>query len=121
MAAAIAIYRNDLRWWRSRDDFRLVFIQRRVAAAAEVVGSTKLNQEAVIAPNDFSGIYWSKSRSHQGWGAARAGLSGNLGDGSEPARNLRYKSCGSQANSRMKDRIACGKTKSIRRKPGENR
>jgi hypothetical protein len=36
-----------------------------VAAAAIVVNRTELNQQAVIAADDFPRIYWGKSRSHR--------------------------------------------------------
>jgi hypothetical protein len=36
-----------------------------VAAAAVVIDRTELNQQAMIATDDFPRIYWGKSRSHR--------------------------------------------------------
>jgi hypothetical protein len=52
--------------WCDHDGLRLgLLVQRRVAASAIIVGCTELDQQAVIATNDFPGIYWGKSRSHR--------------------------------------------------------
>jgi len=48
-------------------------VQGRVAAPAIVVDRTGLNQQAVIATDDFPRIYWGKSRGHRVCGSARAG------------------------------------------------
>jgi hypothetical protein len=46
-----------------------------MAAAAKIVGSTELNQQAVIAAYYFPGINRGKSGGHLGVGVARAGAS----------------------------------------------
>jgi hypothetical protein len=48
-----------------------------VTAAAKIVDSAKLNQQAVIATDYFSGIYWSKRCSHLGLGGGQSGLPRN--------------------------------------------
>src|SRR5580704_43963 len=40
-------------------------VQGRVAAPAIVIDRTELNQQAMIATDDFPRIYWGKSRSHR--------------------------------------------------------
>ena len=46
--------------------FRLgLLIERRVAASAIVIDRTELNQQAMIASDDFPRIYWGKSRGHR--------------------------------------------------------
>ncbi|MGC2532207.1 MAG: hypothetical protein WA424_04615, partial [Candidatus Sulfotelmatobacter sp.] len=40
-------------------------VQGRVAAPAIVIDRTELNQQAMIATDDFPRIYWGKSRGHR--------------------------------------------------------
>src|SRR3984885_11274548 len=40
-------------------------VQGRVAASAIIIDRTELNQQAVIATDDFPRIYWGKSRGHR--------------------------------------------------------
>jgi hypothetical protein len=47
--------RHELRCWRL-DDFRLLFIETQMAAAAKIVRCTELNEKATIASNNFPGI-----------------------------------------------------------------
>jgi hypothetical protein len=48
-----------------------------MAAAAKIVDGAKLDQKAMIAADDFPGIYRGKIRSHSGLGGARAGFPWN--------------------------------------------
>src|ERR1700722_8648971 len=65
MPASRAGHRHHHRWY-DHDWFRLRFlVQTGVAPSAVIVGSTELNQQAMIATDDFPGIYWGKSRSHR--------------------------------------------------------
>src|SRR5258708_26324439 len=51
---------------RHHDWFRLRFLVKTgVAPSAVIVGSTELNQQAVIATDNFPRIYWGKVRSHR--------------------------------------------------------
>ncbi|SPE45648.1 hypothetical protein SBA7_940002 [Candidatus Sulfotelmatobacter sp. SbA7] len=45
-----------------------------MAAAAQIVGGAKLDQQATITTNHFPGIDRGKSGSHLGLGGARAGF-----------------------------------------------
>ena len=47
-----------------------------MAAAAQIVDGTELNQQAAITTDNFPGIYWGKRCSHQVLGVARAGYPG---------------------------------------------
>ena len=60
------------RHWRWGDDFRFFFVERSVTAAAEIVDGTELNEQAVVATDNFPGIYRGKSCGHLGLGVARA-------------------------------------------------
>ena len=53
-------------WWHHHHWFGLGFlVQGRVAASAIVIDRTELNQQAVIATDDFPGIYRGKIRGHR--------------------------------------------------------
>src|SRR5260370_37748882 len=52
--------------WCHQDGLGLrLLVQASVAPSAVIVGCAELNQQAVIATDDFPGIYWGKSRSHR--------------------------------------------------------
>jgi len=72
-----------------------------VATSAIVIGGAKLNQQAVIASNDFPRIYRGKSRGHRVVGVPERALLTNtgtklLGDRSGAVPNLRSSPCGCQ-------------------------
>jgi len=72
-----------------------------MAAAAIIVEGSELNQQAVIATDDFPGIYWGKSRGHRVVGVPEPALlteQPNLkkGRGFGCRLNLRYDACGCQ-------------------------
>ena len=50
----------------------LFFIQRNVASPAKVIGCAKLNQKAMVAPDNLPGIYRGKISGHLQVGVARA-------------------------------------------------
>ncbi len=54
-------------------NFGLLFVERDVAAPAKIIGCAKLNEKAVVAPNDLPGIDRGKSSGHLQVGVARAG------------------------------------------------
>jgi hypothetical protein len=81
MSMAIAVNRHDLGHGRSRCNFGLFLIKRSVAAPAEIVGGTELNEQTAVTSDDFPGIDRRESRGHLGFGSARAGLlRGTVGD-----------------------------------------
>jgi hypothetical protein len=93
-----------------------------MAAAAKIVGSAKLNQQAAVATNNFPGINRGKSGSHEQVGVARAGKThGTQRHGSDALRNVRYKACGSQVNFRLIRGSTPTKPKENQRNTGENR
>jgi len=51
VSAPIPLRRCYLGQGFSHHDFGLLFVERGVAAAAQIVGSTELNQQAVVATN----------------------------------------------------------------------
>jgi hypothetical protein len=53
MPATMAIGWHHLWRGRDRDYFGLVFIQRGMATAAEIITGTELNQQAVITTDNF--------------------------------------------------------------------
>jgi hypothetical protein len=53
-------------------DFWLFFIQRNVASPAKVIGCAKLNQKAMVAPDNLPGIDRGKISGHLQVGVARA-------------------------------------------------
>ena len=53
MSASRAVRGCDLRQRLSDDNLRFLFVERSMAAAAQVIGCTELNEQAVIATNDF--------------------------------------------------------------------
>src|ERR1700733_9972752 len=100
MPAASAMHGHHYRW---RHHHRLGFrflVQGRVATPAIVIDRTELNQQAVIATDDFPRIYWGKSRGHRVVGVPERATPyfWNLiwGRGSDCRDNLRHKACGSQ-------------------------
>ncbi len=120
MAAPIAIRGHHLWLGHGRNNFRLVLVQRSVAPPAKIVGSTELNQQAMIAADNFPGIYRGKCSGHLGVGVARAGASpGTKTSSSKPLRNLRYHACGCQGKSAMKRETSHGNHQTNQNKPGE--
>ena len=122
MAAPIAICWHHLWLGHGRNNFWLVLVQRSVAPPAKVVGSTELNQQAMIATDNFPGIYRGKCGGHLGVGVARAGAS--PGTKKRKARNL-VPTCRVICGTTPVDvKINCGlKTKCLVRNPkpaGEN-
>ena len=78
-------------------NFGLLFVERDMATPAKIIGCAKLNQKAMVAPDNLPGIDRGKSSGHSKVGVARAGKT------QEPnaefltaLRNLRYKGCGCQ-------------------------
>jgi len=72
-----------------------------VATSAIVIGGAKLNQQAVIASNDFPRIYRGKSRGHRVVGGPERAFLTNTGTnvgGTVPSAvpNLRSSACGCQ-------------------------
>ncbi len=66
-------------WRRHHHRLGLGFlVQGRVAASAIVIDRTELNQQAVIATDDFPGIYWGKSRGHRVVGVPEPATPWNL-------------------------------------------
>ena len=55
-----------------RYSFRLHFLERSMAPAAELIAGTELNEQAVVATNDFSGIYRGESRGHLDFGSCQS-------------------------------------------------
>ncbi len=54
-----------------------------MAASAIVIDRTELNQQAVIATDDFPGIYWGKIRGHRVVGVPEPATPWNLKIGGE--------------------------------------
>jgi len=54
-------------------NFGLLFVERDVASPAKIIGCAKLNEKAVVAPDDLPGINRGKSGGHLQVGVARAG------------------------------------------------
>jgi predicted hydrolase (HD superfamily) len=66
-------------WRRHHHRFGLGFlVQGRVAAPAIVIDRTELNQQAVIATDDFPRVYWGKSRGHRVVGVPEPATPWNL-------------------------------------------
>src|SRR5512135_3933544 len=65
MSAPRTRYRHHHRWDNSDLLGLRLLVQRRMTASAIVIGCAELNQQAVIATNDFPRIYRGKSRSHR--------------------------------------------------------
>src|SRR5208282_6516223 len=93
------------------------------AAAAVVIGSTKLNQQAVIATDDLPRVYRGKSRSHRVVGVPERALltdhrkgTKTWGRGSNCTANLRHQACGSQHKNAGWPRLSRVKRKSRRTK-----
>src|SRR5579863_4049329 len=104
MSAAVARHRHHDRR-RSHNRLRLrLLIHGSVATSAIVIGGAKLNQQAVIASNDFPRIYRGKSRGHRVVGGPeRAFLTSGTGTnltfgGKVPTAvpNLQSPACGCQ-------------------------
>jgi len=76
-----------------------------MAAAAKIIDGTELNQQAMVAPDNFPGINRGKSGSHSGVGGARAGFPWNQETNQTRylvpnlLRNLRDRVCGCQVKS----------------------
>ena len=58
---------------RHFDNFWLLFVERNTAAPAKTIGCAKLNQKAMVAPDNLPGIDRGKSSGHLQVGVARAG------------------------------------------------
>jgi hypothetical protein len=56
VAAARPVHGRDLRHGRRRYDLRLLFVKRSVAPAAQIIAGTELNEQAVVATNNFPGV-----------------------------------------------------------------
>src|SRR5437016_617045 len=65
--------------------------------AAHVIGCTELNEQAVVATDNFPGIYRGKSCSHLGFGSSQSvGTPGASGQAPKSQGNLGHMACGCQ-------------------------
>src|SRR5215475_13385814 len=77
-----------------------------MAATAHVIGCTELNEQAVVATNNFPGIYRGKSCGHLGFGSSQSvGTPRSRWSGSKSQGNLGQVACGCQGISGAKQEI----------------
>src|SRR5580693_8841493 len=63
--SAVAGHGHHHRWYHHHRLGLGFFVQGRVAASAIIIDRTELNQQAMIATDDFPRVYWGKSRGHR--------------------------------------------------------
>src|SRR3981081_2189659 len=89
MSAAVTGHGHHHWDWSHLYRFRFFLVQASVATAAVIVLGAKLNQQAVIATNDFPRIYRGKSRSHRVVGETEQDNPGtNFGVDVQTARSI---------------------------------
>ena len=124
MSVVVAAQWDDLGYWGRRHDFRLLFVKRGPAPAAKVICCAELNQQAMIASNDFPRINRGKSRGHLDCGSCQSGGYSLLPKFRQLLglqRNLREDACGCQGKSPRKNKISHNKSRITKRKSGESR
>src|SRR5215472_16531455 len=93
-----------------------------MAAPAEIIAGTELNELAVVATNDFPGVDRGKSRGHLGFGSCQSGgTPRSRWSGSKLKGNLKDTGCGSQGISGVKHARSSHKNQNQSAKTGRKR